>query len=410
MDTSTAEFNIDLTSFGIRDYVPDTDGGSGLFDERNSREKARQPQQQRSQSSTSTHGITHGYYGHPPVEEMSAEFPPTSMPTLGAPALSIEQLNALLNMSLGQSNMAHGENGGLPNADTLKEQLAQQMRLQQLQQLQNHILQQQIQLLTAGARGFSQKDAQQLLTPASTNIRSASQSTQVSPNILPPGMFHPGGSDYHGQRSTHFDPHNTMSAPASLAFDMNARGIPQSPASDFLTPLTSPVFPPTSPQRKRTAESFEGDHHDGTSTGGPRKRLAHANSFGNMGLNLGMTSVSPALLSSASKHRHTNSAIDTPSPIDLSMPPPVAPGYLGGMPAETSYPRSHYSRIQTAIALWTFVKGHNDKRQPRPPSRNALPLDEHGQPLASTGSHPTHDQRRYQSRFGSSVCAAERSK
>ena len=176
------------------------------------------------------------------------------------------------------------------------------------------------------------------LTLASTDIRSASHSTQVSPNILPPGMFHgmnmpsphlhPTNRTHH----THFNPNSTMSAPASLAFEMSghSQGVPRSPASDFLTPLTSPVFPAEGPRRgKRGSEPFIGQYNDGASTSGSRKRISQADSYGNLNLNMSSSgTVSPALLSKMPRHRSSNNlsvdggAMETPSPIDLSMPPP----------------------------------------------------------------------------------------
>ncbi|KAG8778155.1 hypothetical protein FRC15_010935 [Serendipita sp. 397] len=344
MDSSADGFNIDLANFDIRDFVPDagTDGNGSMFSEQvqqqqqQHRDKTRQAHQQ-SQMLASAHGMAQGYYGYP---DSSSLFAATgNIPSAGLPPgpLSLEQLNMILSNGLGQTNAGqmsqqdeHNTSSALAaSADALKEQLAQQIKLQQLQQLQNHILQQQIQLLTAGARRLPQAEVQQLLTPATTDVRSAAPSTQVSPNILPPGMFHSmSTASPHLQGQRHFDPNSSMSAPASLAF--NISGVPQSPASDFLTPLTSPVFPPTSPQRaKRPADVFEGDGNEGMRHRGSRKRMAHSQSYGNLSLGMGMTSVSPALLNGGSKNR-TNSlgghgAMDTPSPIDLSMPPPAAP-------------------------------------------------------------------------------------
>ncbi|KAG8832865.1 hypothetical protein FRC17_000483 [Serendipita sp. 399] len=369
MDTSVDGFNIDLANFDIRDFVPDgsTDGNPSMFSEQaqqqqqQQRDKARQAHQQ-SQMMSSAHGMAPGYYGYPPMAEASSMYsaagniPPTGL----APGpLSLEQLNMILNNGLGQTNAAqmsqqddHNTSSALAaSADALKEQLAQQIKLQQLQQLQNHILQQQIQLLAAGARRLPPAEVQQLLTPATTDVRSAAPSTQVSPNILPPGMFHGmNTASPHLQGQRHFDPNSSMSAPASLAF--NISGVPQSPASDFLTPLTSPVFPPTSPQRaKRPADVFEGESGDGVRSRGSRKRMAHSQSFGNISMGMGMTAVSPALLNGGSKLR-TNSlggtgGMDTPSPIDLSMPPPAAPmnqgpsGHAGYLSPHMPHSRSH---------------------------------------------------------------------
>jgi hypothetical protein len=153
MDTTNDEFGLDLASFDIRDYAPEGDGNS-LFDDQaqHRSDKARQQQQQRSHIQNSSQNLGSSYYGYPqtpdmnPSMAMSNNLPLSSMPS---GPLSLEQLNMLLNMGLGQSNMSqdsHQSGGGSASAhaDQLKEQLAQQIKLQQLQQLQNHILQQQV--------------------------------------------------------------------------------------------------------------------------------------------------------------------------------------------------------------------------------------------------------------------------
>ncbi|KIM24771.1 hypothetical protein M408DRAFT_10788 [Serendipita vermifera MAFF 305830] len=377
MDTTSNDFGIDLANFDIRDFVREGEGNS-LFDEQadKTRQQQQQPQQQRSHQNMNT-----GYYGYPPApSDLSANnsnnIGGLSMPT--AP-LSLEQLNALLNMGIGQATLerdgASTANTSQLQADQLKEQLAQQIKLQQLQQLQNQILQQQIQLLTAGARGITNKEVQQLLTPASTDIRSASQSTQVSPNILPPGMFHgmnmPSPHLHPANRiqHAHFNSHSTMSAPASLAFEMpgHPQGGPQSPASDFLTPLTSPVFPAEGPRRgKRGSEPFVGQYNDGANGAGARKRLAHSDSYGNLGLNMSMGTVSPALLSRLPRQRSRNNlsvdggSMDTPSPIDLSMPPPSGPN---SMFHTQSHSMSMGSSMGGEMPLTIHVSEHH-----RPPS------------------------------------------
>lgn len=189
---------------------------------------------------------------------------------------------------------------------------------------------------------------------------------------------------------THFNPNSTMSAPASLAFNMSGQPMqtPQSPASDFLTPLTSPVFPPVSSHRgnvKRSADVFEGDLNDGSgsmgSGSGARKRPAHSNSFGNLNLNMGMTTVSPALLSSVPKNRRPSlgggGPMDTPSPIDLSMPPPAAPPGSGSTSGYMTHHHSHqhpHMGMPSGDAEMTMpltIQGSDRRRVPSgPPSSN----------------------------------------
>jgi len=156
MDTSNDEFGLDLASFDIRDYVPESDGNP-LFDEQAQHrpDKARQQQQQRPHIQNSTQSLNAGYYGFQQGPEMSASVTiPNNLPLGSLPnqPLSLEQLNMLLNIGIGQPNLGQDSRQGggsaatdpVAQADQLKEQLAQQIKLQQLQQLQNHILQQQV--------------------------------------------------------------------------------------------------------------------------------------------------------------------------------------------------------------------------------------------------------------------------
>jgi hypothetical protein len=153
MDTSTDEFGLDLGTFDLRDFVPEGDGVS-IFEHSNQqhqRDKARQ-QQQRAHMQAQPRGANADYYSYPPPTDSNANLLPainTSLPNVPTNTLSLEQINLLLNMSLGQGSMEHPGNSNsstalTSNAEALREQLAQQLKLQQLQQLQNQILQQQV--------------------------------------------------------------------------------------------------------------------------------------------------------------------------------------------------------------------------------------------------------------------------
>lgn len=153
MDGSTDEFSLDLSNFDIPQFVGDgngtTDGGQGgsMFDDQQARDKARIQAQR---SLMHTPGSAAAYYGYQDSNPDTGTISPSSNPA-SLPPLSLEQLNLLLNVGLSNPSIAqdslHGAQGAgsaLANtADALKEQLAQQIKLQQLQQLQNHILQQQ---------------------------------------------------------------------------------------------------------------------------------------------------------------------------------------------------------------------------------------------------------------------------
>ncbi|PVF93668.1 hypothetical protein CPB86DRAFT_714915 [Serendipita vermifera] len=402
MDTSTDEFGLDLGTFDIRDFVPEGDGVS-IFEQSNQqhqKDKARQ-QQQRAHIPSQSRGASADYSYYPPPTDSNANILSainTSLPNVPTNTLSLEQINLLLDMSLGRASMEHPGSSNdstvlANNAEALREQLAQQLKLQQLQQLQNQILQQQIQLLTAGARGLSNKEVQQLLTPVSTDLRSASQSTQVSPNILPPGMYPMSAVSPHVQGSRpehngHFNPNSTMSAPASLAFNMPSHTIPQSPTSDFLTPLTSPVFPPVSSHRsKRSADVLEGELSAPTSGAGSRKRVAHTNSFGDLSLNVNTSTVSPALLSA--KRRGSvfgGSALDTPSPVDLSMPPPATPhmhASSASIPPNAAH-RSSHSQPQNIAP--DFMSGAQMNHMPLTVKGRERAVLSPGQPLPNASS------------------------
>lgn len=160
MDQTSDEFGLDLGSFDIRDFVPDGEGPSMFEDQ--GRDKARL--QAQAQAQRSLLQSPPQYYGFQPVSDPSnpnngpvspnpnPNNPNNNINPAGLSPLSLEQLNMLLNVGLSQPMMAQdphqggqGAGSALANsADALKEQLAQQIKLQQLQQLQNHILQQQV--------------------------------------------------------------------------------------------------------------------------------------------------------------------------------------------------------------------------------------------------------------------------
>ena len=180
-------------------------------------------------------------------------------------------------------------------------------------------------------------------------------------------MYHnmnlPSPHLHSSNRHSHFNPHS--SAPAALAFDMTAQGAPRSPASDFLTPLTSPVFPAEAPRRgKRSAEGYDGEYNDGSINTGPRKRAAHGSSYGSLSINMNVGTVSPALLSSISSRRRSvtslnpgaEGAMSTPSPIDLSsMGPPTSSSPL--------YLPPHHSHLHS-MSMPGNMSGDSDLSMP----------------------------------------------
>lgn len=140
MDTSD-EFGIDLAGFDIRDLVPEN-----VENVQNASDQQQQQQRQMQRSNNASIGANqdaqhnvgtgNGFYG---------------LPTPQLPG-AMEQLNMLLNMGMSMPNIPQDMQASLSSnatalavsAETLKEQLAQQIKLQQLQQLQTQLLQQQV--------------------------------------------------------------------------------------------------------------------------------------------------------------------------------------------------------------------------------------------------------------------------
>jgi hypothetical protein len=129
--------------------------------------------------------------------------------------------------------------------------------------------------------------------------------------MLPPGMFMPSHSMGIGPNASHFHPGmGSMSAPPSIAF--NHQQV-DSPA--FLTPLTSPVFPPISNsnnQQQLTRNKRSSDALQEVDNDAMRKRVPHS---------FPPNTISPHVLG----HTNLRPNLDTPSPVDLPMPPPAAP-------------------------------------------------------------------------------------
>ena len=129
--------------------------------------------------------------------------------------------------------------------------------------------------------------------------------------MLPPGIFMPPHGMGIPPNASHFHTGmGSMSAPPSLAFNHQRVDSPT-----FLTPLTSPVFPPTSnssSQQHVSRAKRSSDALQEVDNSAMRKRVAHS---------FQSNTISPRVLGRTGSRAN----LDTPSPVDLPMPPPAAP-------------------------------------------------------------------------------------
>ncbi|KAJ6470092.1 hypothetical protein C8R47DRAFT_1149460 [Mycena vitilis] len=253
------------------------------------------------------------------------------------------------NPTAGPSNTTSSYNPGL-----LLEQQYKLTQLQQLQNLQNQIFQQQIALISGGQTSSAlplEAESRERVVPFhglptpgnSTELRAQSSVEYVSPMILDfsDSYTHNPPPPQHQQYSHR----GSSSAPAHIAF----RTTSTQPDLDFdISPLTSPwlgahqqpVRPPppaaasssTSTSRKgakRTAASSSEDEAAGEQRPSrkkhspairatvpiPKKQTSRSKSANS----------TPLLRSTRARKGSISAPGDTPSPVDLSMPPPAPP-------------------------------------------------------------------------------------
>lgn len=178
-----------------------------------------------------------------------------------------------------------------------------------------------------------------LLEAMPVNNRSKGSSVELraqpSPEFVSPIMLHPPNSSYSINQSyasqpasPRFGQHLSNSAPANIAFHMTP-----SPADmDFdVSPLTSPWLEPypqhpvaSSSSNKRTASPSDDESIEKPS----RKRRASATIARNSIRGSKSANSTPAT-------RPFNPEVtgDSPSPVDISMPPPAHPGVTGNLAA-----------------------------------------------------------------------------
>ncbi|KAF7316239.1 BHLH domain-containing protein [Mycena indigotica] len=236
-----------------------------------------------------------------------------------------------------------GVNDQSYNPAALLEQQYKLSQLQQLQQLQNQIFQQQIALISGSSPSLEPEPRERVVpfhglpTPGnSTELRATPSVEYVSPMIL----------DYNDTFSQPYaPPRGSTSAPAHIAFRTTPNEL------DFdISPLTSPWLgahqQPSAASRagtKRNAASSS-DEDVGTSSGRPsRKKQSPAirasvpippkRSSNSRSKSANST---PLLRSTRARKGSINVPGDTPSPVDLSMPPPAPPIESSPFPAHSS--------------------------------------------------------------------------
>ncbi|KII87598.1 hypothetical protein PLICRDRAFT_54681 [Plicaturopsis crispa FD-325 SS-3] len=262
----------------------------------------------------------------------------------------------------------------------LLEQQFKLNQLQQLQQLQNQIFQQQIALISGQTPGSTPDGAREpardsthfhgLPTPGSSSeLRPQPTNDYVSPMILqysdsPQHHGYGGhGMDTQGHPSHAHYGHGSASAPAHIAFNSPHLPVPSSSEIDFdMSPLTSPwlgaqqhpVPPPSSRQQsshnKRTASPSSDDMSGKPSRKrqSPAIRPTNPMAAAKKSSRGSKSASSTPLMRSGRPRRGSTAAGDTPSPVDLSMPPPAPPSNNSAS-ASTSMPSSQSSPQLTPV-------------------------------------------------------------
>ncbi|KAJ6487962.1 hypothetical protein C8R45DRAFT_827870 [Mycena sanguinolenta] len=260
------------------------------------------------------------------------------------------------------------------NPGLLLEQQYKLTQLQQLQQLQNQIFQQQIALISGGQPTPLPLEPETrntervvpfhgLPTPGnSTELRAQSSVEYVSPMNLDYGdAFLP-----HQQQQ--YVPRGSTSAPAHIAF----RQTSTQPDLDFdISPLTSPWLgahqqpvraqPSTSARKRGASSSGDEKSTNGESQRPSRKKQSPAiratvpipkknSTRGTKSANS-----TPLMRSTRSRKGSISVPGDTPSPVDLSMPPPAPPADSTGSSSSATPTFVHSSASPATRAQLTPV-------------------------------------------------------
>ncbi|KAJ7512723.1 hypothetical protein B0H11DRAFT_5313 [Mycena galericulata] len=222
------------------------------------------------------------------------------------------------------------------NPGLLLEQQYKLTQLQQLQQLQNQIFQQQIALISGSQTSPLpvEPEARERVAPfhglptpgSSTELRAQTSVEYVSPMTL-------NYTDTYNQPQYPTPPRGSTSAPAHIAFRTTQ------PDLDFdISPLTSPwlgahqqpVRPqqpsaPTRPGTKRAASSSEDEGGERPSRKKQSPAIRATVPIPKKSSRSKSANSTPLLRSTRSRKGSISVPGDTPSPVDLSMPPPAPP-------------------------------------------------------------------------------------
>jgi hypothetical protein len=145
--------------------------------------------------------------------------------------------------------------------------------------------------------------------------------THATANVSPL-LQQPANSRYH-------PPHGSTSAPAHMAFRTSpSLSVPLSADLDFdISPLTSPWLGAHQQTKKRTASS-SGDEGSARKRLSPVTRPTNPTSATKKPIRASKSTTSTPLLRSTRSRKGSTAgdgAGDTPSPVDLTMPPPAPP-------------------------------------------------------------------------------------
>ncbi|KAG5646772.1 hypothetical protein DXG03_002460 [Asterophora parasitica] len=319
----------------------------------------------------------------PPEQQQQSQLNMFSIPTYSqqtiqqsisqplSPELSMDMLNNLMSMR-GIEAQPTSPTSPQYNPTSILEQQFKLTQLQQLQQLQNQIFQQQVRwgvlslrsfFITAG-KGGNEESQLEYLAPWSIARPSAEIPAQqtsmdfVSPMILTNGYMDSQEPSYqseqpqhqqilsmnnHALNSNYAAPRGSTSAPEHIAFRVN---LPPPPGDlDFdISPLTSPWLGANHHQQAMSNFSSPNKRHasssDDEASGMPSRKTRQSPAIRPTNPSMQSSSSSkkyvrgsksaastPLMRSTRSRKGSTAGDIpgDTPSPVDLSMPPPAPP-------------------------------------------------------------------------------------
>ncbi|RDB30824.1 hypothetical protein Hypma_005795 [Hypsizygus marmoreus] len=363
--------------------------------------------------------------------------PPTmSMPQSMPPQLAMDMLGNMMQMQ-GIESQNNTPASPSYNPQSLLEQQFKLTQLQQLQQLQNQIFQQQIALISSQTAGIMQGSPSidprreqptqfnGLPTPgSSTELHPQPSMEYVSPMILNNSyMDQPPDNNYHvdhvppmvnhPMNNNYGPPRGSTSAPEHIAFRTSPlhHALPSPGDLDFdISPLTSPwlgahqhSMSHGSSSNKRNASSSgdEGNTQPSRKRQSPAIRPTNPNQGKKYFRGSKSTNSTPLLRSTRSRKGSTAGEVvgDTPSPVDLSMPPPAPPApqaqassssapsnaSLDQPPSSPNF-NPHLTPVTPASIMNLGRLGINTNGGLAPPSRQVVPMKADAKGKAATAS------------------------